>query len=62
LESIYYADLREEKNMKQIIYFMTDKGVNKWIKENPDKEIIDIKFSAGGFAIIYEEKSPTADG
>jgi hypothetical protein len=53
-----YVDLEGgKKNMKQVIYFMTDKGVNKWIKENPGKEIIDIKFSAGGFAIIYEEKS-----
>ena len=50
------------KNLKQVKYFMTDKGVNKWIKENPGKEIIDIKFSAGGFAIIYEEKSTTAGG
>ena len=28
---------------------------NKWLKENQDKEIIDIKFSTGGFAVIYEE-------
>ena len=48
--------------MKQVKDFMTDGKVNKWIKENPDKEIIDIKFSAGGFAIIYEEKSATAGG
>ena len=40
--------------MKQIKYFMTDEKANDWIKENPDKEIIDIKFSAGGFAVIYE--------
>ncbi len=44
------------KIMKQVKYFMTDKGVNNWLKENQDKEIIDIKFSAGGFAVIYEEK------
>ena len=41
--------------MKQIKYFISDRGANKWLKENQDKEIIDIKFSAGGFAIIYEE-------
>jgi hypothetical protein len=41
--------------MKQIKYFMTDNKANKWIKNNPYKKIIDIKFSAGGFAIIYEE-------
>jgi hypothetical protein len=59
--------LRRGENMKQVKYFMTDNKVNKWIKENPGKEIIDIKFSAGGFAIIgfaiiYEEKSSTAGG
>jgi hypothetical protein len=42
--------------MKQVKYFITDKKVNEWIKQNPDKEIIDIKFSAGGFAVIYNEK------
>ena len=41
--------------MKQVKYFMTDKGTNEWLKENPAKEIIDIKFSAVGFAIIYED-------
>ena len=41
--------------MRQIKYFMSDRGANKWLKENQDKKIIDIKFSAGGFAIIYEE-------
>ena len=40
--------------MKQVKYFMTDKKANDWIKENPDKEIIDIKFGEGGFAVIYE--------
>ena len=40
--------------MKQVKYFMTDKKVNDWIKENPDNEIIDIKFSTGSFAVIYE--------
>jgi len=41
--------------MKQIKYCISDRGANKWLKENQDKEIIDIKFSAGGFAIVYEE-------
>jgi len=41
--------------MKQVKYFMSDKKVNKWLKENQDKEIIDIQYSAWGFAIIYEE-------
>jgi hypothetical protein len=41
--------------MKQVKYFLSDKGTNNWLKENQDKEIIDIQFSAGGFAIIYEE-------
>ncbi len=34
---------------------MTEGQANKWLQNNQDKEIIDIKFSAGGFAIIYEE-------
>ena len=42
--------------MKQVKYCMSEGKANKWLKENSDKEIIDIKFSAGGFAIIYEEK------
>ena len=41
--------------MKQVKYFITAEKANEWIKENQDKEIIDIKFSACGFAIIYEE-------
>jgi len=41
--------------MKQVKYFMTEKGANKWLKENQDREIIDVKFSGGAFAIIYEE-------
>ena len=43
--------------MKQVKYFMTDKETNMWLKENPEIDVIDIKFSAGGFAIIYEEKN-----
>ena len=41
--------------MKQVKYFASAKKTNIWLKENQDKEIIDIKYSAGGFAIIYEE-------
>jgi len=41
--------------MKQVLYFMSDKKTNKWLKENQDKKIIDIQMSAGGFAVIYEE-------
>ena len=41
--------------MMQVKYFMTESGVNKWLKDNQDKKIVDIKFSAGGFAVIYEE-------
>lgn len=41
--------------MKQVMEFSSAKKANKWIKENLDKEIIDIKFSAWHFAIIYEE-------
>ncbi|KAF5426416.1 hypothetical protein C5S42_07695 [Candidatus Methanomarinus sp.] len=41
--------------MKQVKEFSSDKKANKWLKENQDKEIIDIKFSVWRFAIIYEE-------
>jgi hypothetical protein len=41
--------------MKQVKEFSSAKKANKWLKENQDKEIIDIKFSAWSFAIIYEE-------
>ena len=41
--------------MKQVKDFSSAKKTNKWLKENQDKEIIDIKFSAWSFAIIYEE-------
>jgi hypothetical protein len=41
--------------MKQVKYFASAKKTNKWLKENQDKEITDIKFSAWGFAVIYEE-------
>ena len=41
--------------MKQVKYCMTENKANKWLKNYSDKEIIDIKYSAGGFAIIYED-------
>ncbi|KAF5422437.1 MAG: hypothetical protein C5S41_09485 [Candidatus Methanomarinus sp.] len=41
--------------MKQVKEFSSDKKANKWLKENQDKDIIDIKFSVWRFAIIYEE-------
>lgn len=42
--------------MKQIKAFLTEKKTNKWLRENQDKEIIDIKTGPSGFVIIYEEK------
>jgi hypothetical protein len=36
---------------------MSESKTNKWLKENSGKEIIDIKYSAGGFAIIYDDSS-----
>ena len=42
--------------MKQVKYCMSEGKANKWLKDNSDKEIIDIQMSAGGFAIIYEGK------
>lgn len=41
--------------MLQVKSCTSDKKANEWLKENPDKEIVDIKFSAGGFGIIYKE-------
>ena len=41
--------------MKQVKFCRSEKIANKWLKDNKDKKIIDILFSAGGFAIIYEE-------
>ena len=42
--------------MKQVKYCNSEDKANKWLGNNSDKEIIDIQMSAGGFAIIYEEK------
>ena len=42
--------------MKQVKYCMSEGKTNKWLKENSDKEIIDIKTGPSGFVIIYEEK------
>ena len=44
--------------MKQVKYCMSESKANKWLKDNSDKEIVDIQMSAGGFAIIYEESNP----
>ena len=52
--SLFYEMLEEER-MRQVKYFMSDKKTNEWIRENQDKTIVDILFSAGGFAVIYEE-------
>ena len=43
--------------MKQVKYCMSEGKTNKWLRDNSDKEIIDIQMSAGGFAIIYEDSS-----
>jgi uncharacterized protein YdeI (YjbR/CyaY-like superfamily) len=45
----------ESEIMKQVKDFSSAKKANKWLKENQDKEIIDITFSAWRFAIIYED-------
>ena len=37
--------------MKQVKEFSSDKKANKWLKENQDKEIIDIKFSISNMGI-----------
>ena len=41
--------------MLQVKHCISDKKANKWLKENLDKEIVEIKYSAGGFGIIYKE-------
>jgi hypothetical protein len=41
--------------MKQVKYFISERKTNKWLKENAEKKIINVMFSAGGFAVIYEE-------
>lgn len=42
--------------MKQVKCFMSERGINNWLKANQDKEIIDIMLSVGGFAVVYEQK------
>lgn len=39
--------------MLQVKHCLSEKKANEWLRENQEKEIIEIKFSAGGFAIIY---------
>jgi hypothetical protein len=41
--------------MKQVKYCSSEAKANKWLKDNQDKEIIDIQFSVSGFGIIYEK-------
>ncbi len=41
--------------MKQVKSCRSESAANNWLKNNQDKIITDILFSAGGFAIIYEE-------
>jgi hypothetical protein len=41
--------------MLQVKHCLSEKKANEWLRENLDKEIIEIKFSAGAFAIIYKE-------
>jgi len=41
--------------MKQVKSFSSEKKANIWLKENYFKKIIDIKYSAGTYVIIYEE-------
>lgn len=41
--------------MRQVKYCMSEGKANKWLQNNQDKKIIEIMFSAGGFAIIYEK-------
>ena len=41
--------------MKQVKSCRSEAVANKWLRNNQDKEIIDILFSVSGFAIIYEE-------
>jgi len=41
--------------MKQVKYCSSEVKANEWLKNNQEKEIINILYSAGGFAIIYEK-------
>jgi len=43
--------------MKQVKILNSEKRANQWLNENQDKEIIDIRYSAGSFAVIYDETS-----
>jgi hypothetical protein len=42
--------------MKQVKYFMTEKGINKWLQNNQNKNILDIQFSSGAWGVIYEDQ------
>jgi hypothetical protein len=41
--------------MKQIIHFISAGKAYKWLKNNQNKKLINILFSPGGFALVYEE-------
>lgn len=41
--------------MKQVKHFISAGKAYKWLKNNQNKELIDILFNAGGFALVYEE-------
>jgi len=44
--------------MKQVKEFSSVKKANKWLKENQDKEIVDIKFSAWGMDVLQMKSIP----
>ncbi len=54
MESGNFYVIRGDR-MKQVKYCMSEKKANEWLKDNQDKKIVDILFSAGGFAIVYEQ-------
>ena len=39
----------------QVKLCTSDKKAKKWLKETQKKEIVDIKYTAGGIRIIYKE-------
>jgi len=44
-DNLKKSNLEEMEKMKQVKNGMSDKGANKWLKENQDKEIVDIQFN-----------------
>jgi hypothetical protein len=41
--------------MMQVKHFMSAGKAYEWLKNNQYKEIIDILFIGGGFALVYEK-------